>query len=66
MAESQGGIPPQGRDEVLVTIPPLQETAVRPENIPLEIIYQDAHLAIVNKPKGWLSIPQRETGKAHW
>jgi 23S rRNA pseudouridine1911/1915/1917 synthase len=44
-------------DEVLVTIPPLQETAVRPENIPLEIIYQDAHLAIVNKPKGLVVHP---------
>ena len=29
------------------------------ENIPLEIIYQDAHLAIVNKPKGLVVHPQR-------
>ena len=51
-------------DEVLVTIPPLQETAVRPENIPLEIIYQDAHLAIVNKPKGLVVHPAAGNWKA--
>ncbi len=44
-------------DEVQVTVPPPQEIAVKPENIPLEIIYQDSHLAIVNKPKGLVVHP---------
>ncbi|MGI6147848.1 MAG: RluA family pseudouridine synthase [Firmicutes bacterium] len=44
-------------DEVFVTIPPPQETAVKPENIPLEIVYQDAHIAVVNKPKGLVVHP---------
>jgi len=44
-------------DEVLVTVPAVQEAAVRPENIPVEIVYQDAHLAVINKPKGLVVHP---------
>lgn len=39
-------------DRVELTVPEAAEYAVKPENIPIEIIYEDADLAVVNKPKG--------------
>ena len=39
-------------DEVTVEIPKAQEYSVKPENIPLEIVYEDGDFAIVNKPQG--------------
>lgn len=34
-----------------------RETAMRPQNIPIEIVYEDEHLIIVNKPAGLLVHP---------
>lgn len=39
-------------DSVLVTVPEAVEYAVKPENIPIEIVYEDADFAVVNKPQG--------------
>lgn len=39
-------------DEVSVNEPPLQTLDVKPVNIPIEIIYQDDDLAVINKPQG--------------
>lgn len=39
-------------DVVRVEIPEAVEYAVQPENIPLDIVYQDVDLAVVNKAKG--------------
>lgn len=39
-------------DCVELTVPAVQEYTVQAENIPIEIVYQDADFAIVNKPKG--------------
>lgn len=39
-------------DRVELTVPEAAEYAVKPENIPIEIVYEDADLAVVNKPKG--------------
>jgi len=39
-------------DEVAIIIPEAVEYAVKPENIPIEIVYQDNDLAVVNKPRG--------------
>ena len=39
-------------DEVAVEIPEVKEYSVKPENIPLDILYQDADFAVVNKPQG--------------
>ncbi len=39
-------------DRVELTVPEATEYAVKPENIPIEIVYEDADLAVVNKPKG--------------
>jgi 23S rRNA pseudouridine1911/1915/1917 synthase len=40
----------QPGDEIQVRIPPPRELKARPEAIPLEILYEDKHLAVVNKP----------------
>ena len=39
-------------DRVVVRIPPPQPLDLLPENIPLYIVYDDAHLAVVDKPAG--------------
>ncbi len=39
-------------DEVAIRIPDAVEYTAKPENIPLDIVYQDADFAVVNKPQG--------------
>lgn len=38
-------------DLVTVTIPEIRELDIEPENIPLDILYEDSDIIIVNKPK---------------
>lgn len=42
---------------VEVTIPDAEETEIVPENIPLDIVYEDSDLLVVNKPKGMVVHP---------
>ncbi len=44
-------------DCVSVTLPDPVPLDVEPENIPLEILYEDGHLLVVNKPKGMVVHP---------
>lgn len=44
-------------EEIAVIIPEPQEIAMTPQDIPLEIVYQDADLLVVNKPKGMVVHP---------
>lgn len=44
-------------DIVCVDIPDPEPLDVAPENIPLEIVYSDDHLLVVNKPKGMVVHP---------
>ncbi|MCD7728760.1 MAG: RluA family pseudouridine synthase [Clostridia bacterium] len=39
-------------DVIEVDIPPAHEYFAKPENIPIDIIWQDEHLAVINKPQG--------------
>ncbi|MBQ8230001.1 MAG: RluA family pseudouridine synthase [Clostridia bacterium] len=39
-------------DEVTIVVPDAVEYSVQPENIPIEIVYEDGDLAVVNKPQG--------------
>lgn len=43
--------------EVVVEIPEAEETEILPENIPLDIVYEDGDLLVVNKPKGMVVHP---------
>ncbi len=42
---------------VCVTIPPPTQLETKAENIPLDIVYEDKHLLVVNKPKGMVVHP---------
>ncbi|HET9441508.1 MAG TPA: RluA family pseudouridine synthase, partial [Longimicrobiales bacterium] len=50
-------------DVVLVTLPPAQPTTVTPEDIPLNIVYQDKDLIVLDKPAGLVVHPA--AGHAH-
>ncbi len=44
-------------DIVKVTVPETRQLDVLPQNIPLDIVYEDADLLVVNKPKGMVVHP---------
>lgn len=44
-------------DQIMVRVPGTPRRVLRPETIPLEIIYEDGALAIINKPKGLVVHP---------
>ena len=47
----------QEGDHIVLEIPEEQELTAEPENIPLEILYEDDDVLIVNKPKGMVVHP---------
>lgn len=44
-------------DQIQVVVPPPRELKVDPENIPLEIVYEDEDVLVVNKPRGMVVHP---------
>ncbi len=44
-------------DRVEILIPPPEKLSVEPENIPLDIVYEDSDVLVVNKPKGMVVHP---------
>ena len=44
-------------DVIQVTLPDPQSTEIRPEDIPLDIVYEDDDLLVVNKPSGMVVHP---------
>ena len=44
-------------DELRVTVPPAVEPEARPQEIPLDIVYEDGDLVLVNKPSGMVVHP---------
>ncbi len=54
----------KGGEEVSVLIPPQEETSIEPEEIDLEIVYEDDDLAVVDKAAGMVVHPGpgNETG----
>ena len=51
-----GTKPPAGR-EILLTVPAPKDAAPQAEDIPLDILYEDADLAVVVKPRGMVVHP---------
>jgi 23S rRNA pseudouridine1911/1915/1917 synthase len=47
---------------VAVVLPPIPRESPQPENIPIEILYEDEHVVAVNKPPGMVVHPAR----GHW
>lgn len=57
-----GEIPPKSRkltggETVCVTLPEVESTDVLPQNIPLDVVYEDADVIVVNKPSGLVVHP---------
>ena len=46
-------------DLISIHLPELPETNPKPEDLPIEIVYEDEHLAVVNKPAGMVTHPAR-------
>ncbi len=46
-----------GEDTIRIAVPPEQEPDIRPENIPLDILFEDDQVLVVNKPKGMVVHP---------
>ena len=44
-------------DEIIVEVPEMQNLEALPENIPLDIHYEDSDLIVINKPKGMVVHP---------
>ncbi|MCM1024385.1 MAG: RluA family pseudouridine synthase [Prevotella sp.] len=49
--------PVKSGDEIVIDVPEPEELDVVPENIPLEIVFEDDNLLVVNKPKGMVVHP---------
>ena len=49
-------------DEITVTLPEVQEVDILPEDIPLDIRYEDEDVIVINKPKGLVVHP----APGHW
>jgi len=47
----------RGGECVACDLPPVEEVSVRAENIPLDILYEDADIIVVNKPRGMVVHP---------
>jgi len=44
-------------DEIVVEVPPPEPVALRPEPIPLDIVHEDEHLLVIDKPAGLVVHP---------
>ncbi len=44
-------------DVITITIPEVKEVSLKPQNIPIEIVYEDSDIIVVNKPKGLVVHP---------
>ena len=44
-------------DEIVVSVEPVKEIDIVPEDIPIEILYEDDDVIVVNKPKGMVVHP---------
>lgn len=44
-------------DKIDIIIPPPEETDVKPQDIPIDIVYEDEDILVINKPKGLVVHP---------
>lgn len=44
-------------EEFVLTLPPPEDTSLIPQNIPLDVVYEDSDLVVVNKPRGMVVHP---------
>ncbi len=46
-----------GGEKIIIKIPPLPPMEIQPQNIPLDILFEDDYLLVVNKPAGMVTHP---------
>ena len=46
-----------GGETVTVDVPEVRETALEPQDIPLDVVYEDEDVIVVNKPRGMVVHP---------
>lgn len=51
----------QMNDQITINLPEAKETNLKPQEIPIEIIYEDNDIIVVNKPKGLVVHPANGT-----
>jgi 23S rRNA pseudouridine1911/1915/1917 synthase len=61
--KATAGIRLKVADEIEVEVDLSAETSMLPENIPLEIVFEDAEIVVVNKPAGMLVHPTKGVKK---
>ena len=47
----------EGNETFIVEIPEVKETEIIPEDIPLNIVYEDNDIVVINKPRGMVVHP---------
>lgn len=47
----------EGGEAIAITLPPPEISHIEPENIPLDVLYEDADLIVINKPAGMVVHP---------
>ena len=47
----------QGEERFAIVLPPPEPLAAKPQDIPLDVVFEDAHLVVVNKPAGMVVHP---------
>lgn len=52
------------QDTITMQIPGIKETDLKPQDIPIEVIYEDEDIIVVNKPKGLVVHPANR--KSRW
>lgn len=63
-AAQKTGYKLKGGERVTLRVPPQAESSIEPEDIPLDIVFEDDHLAVIDKPAGLVIHPGpgNETG----
>jgi 23S rRNA pseudouridine1911/1915/1917 synthase len=56
-AETKASYRVEGGDEIIVRVPPPEATELEPEPIPLDVVYEDEDLIVINKPAGLVVHP---------
>ena len=57
IAAGKTGLKLEGQNTVEVRVPPVADTELIPEAIPLDIVYEDQDVIIINKPAGMVVHP---------
>lgn len=63
-ASAKAGHKMKGGERIIVTLPDEYDTTIEPEDIPLNVIYEDEHIAVIDKASGMVVHPGvgQETG----